>query len=116
MAAGRELGDELRKVYARRLRGDRLDRHQFHQAFNTLIRQVSSRGEPVCIYGEMVNLLVERQLPEAALELEELWNELSRHHTFTLYSGYSDPALASINHTRDSFARICAAHSHVIAS
>lgn len=95
---------------------NRLDRHQFHSGFNTLIRQASSRGEPVCIYGEMVNLLVERHLPDAALELEELWNELSRHHTFTLFCGYSDPALARINHTRDTFARICGVHSYVIPS
>ncbi|HEY5808227.1 MAG TPA: MEDS domain-containing protein [Povalibacter sp.] len=96
--------------------GNRLDPQQFHKAFNTLVRQASSRGEPVCIYGEMVNLLVERNQAEMAIELEELWNELSRHHTFTLFCGYSDPALASVNHTRETFARICATHSHVIAS
>lgn len=64
------------------------DREQFHNDCGLLIRQVSARGQPVRFYGEMVDLLVEQGRPAAAIELEELWNELSRHHNFYMFCTY----------------------------
>jgi DNA polymerase III alpha subunit (gram-positive type) len=94
--------------------GNHCDGHKFHQAFDTLMRQASSRGEPVRIYGEMVNLLVEQDLPEAAIQIEELCNELSRHHSFSMFCGYSADALANTDQARTAAAYICAVHSDVI--
>ena len=67
---------------------DGIDPERFHRQFNLLISQVSSRGQPVRIFGEMVSLLAEQGEPAAAIELEELWNELSRQHHFTLFCSY----------------------------
>ena len=64
------------------------DRERFHNDCGLLIRQVSARGQPVRFYGEMVDLLVEQGRPAAAIELEELWNELSRHHNFHMFCTY----------------------------
>lgn len=65
-----------------------IDRERFHRQFNLLLSQVSSRGQPVRIFGEMVSLLAEQGRSAAAIELEELWNELSRHHHFNLFCSY----------------------------
>lgn len=65
-----------------------INQERFHRQMNLLLSQTSSRGQPVRIFGEMVSLLVEQGEPTAAIELEELWNELSRQHHFTLFCSY----------------------------
>jgi hypothetical protein len=65
-----------------------IDRERFHRHFNLLVSQAAARGQPVRIFGEMVSLLAEQGHPAAAIELEELWNELSRHRHFTLFCSY----------------------------
>jgi hypothetical protein len=65
-----------------------IDQERFHRQFNQLMSQAAARGQPVRIFGEMVSLLVEQGHPAAAIQLEELWNELSRHHSFTLFCSY----------------------------
>jgi hypothetical protein len=65
-----------------------IDRMRFHQRADQLLRQASARGQPVRIFGEMVVLLVGQNRPEDAIELEELWNELSRQHNFSLFCTY----------------------------
>lgn len=65
-----------------------VDRERFHRQFNELIRQAAARGQPVRIFGEMVSLLAEQGHPASAIQLEELWNELSRYHNFSLFCSY----------------------------
>lgn len=68
--------------------GNGIDQERFHRQFNQLLSQVSARGQPVRIFGEMVSLLAEQGHPAAAIQLEELWNELSRQHNFSLFCSY----------------------------
>lgn len=91
----------------------RCDRECFHRMLDTLMRQASSRGEPVRAYGEMVGLLIEDGLPETAIELEELWNELTREQELMLFCGYSADASAALSCTAWAKERLCAVHSHV---
>lgn len=65
-----------------------LDRERFHNDCGLLVRQASARGQPVRLFGEMVDLLVEQGRPAAAIQLEELWNELSRHYNFQIFCSY----------------------------
>lgn len=65
-----------------------VDHDRFHRQFNLLVSQAAARGQPVRIFGEMVSLLAEQGHPDAAIELEELWNELSRVRHFTLFCSY----------------------------
>lgn len=69
---------------------DGIDQERFHRQMNQLLSQVNSRGQPVRIFGEMVSLLAEQGCATAAIELEELWNELSRYHHFTLFCSYKE--------------------------
>lgn len=69
--------------------GGGVHRERFHHQFGMLMQQAAARGQPVRLFGEMVSLLAEQGSPAAAIELEELWNELSRTHSFTLFCSYN---------------------------
>ncbi len=90
------------------------DRPRFHQSFDTLIRQCSSRGKPVRIYGEMCDLLLSDGLLDAALEVEDWWNELSRGHEISTLCGYSQAALAALPDPTRSSERIRIRHNHAV--
>jgi KaiC/GvpD/RAD55 family RecA-like ATPase len=63
---------------------------EFHRSFGQLISLAASGGKQVRIVGEMVTLLAEQGEADAVIQLEELWNDLSRVHSFTLYCVYAD--------------------------
>ena len=51
----------------------------------------SFKGSPrgaLRAYGEMVSVLWQDGNPEAAIKVEEYWNDLARLHPFTLFCGY----------------------------
>jgi signal transduction histidine kinase len=83
------------------------DRARFHASLGALIAQLSDRGEPLHVYGELVDILIERGNAEGALRLEQLWNELAREKTFTILCGYR---LGSLAGDIDCLERICAQH------
>ena len=61
---------------------------EFHRSLGQLIALASSGGRKVRIVGEMVALLAEQGEGNAVIQLEEMWNDLSRDHPFTLYCVY----------------------------
>ncbi|HEV2011256.1 MAG TPA: ATP-binding protein [Candidatus Limnocylindria bacterium] len=63
-------------------------------------------------FGEMVALLWADGRREAALRLEELWNELARNHSFALVCGYPMSAFGA-HHDHEAFAAISATHTQV---
>jgi len=87
----------------------RPDRERFHRIVGLLVAQAASRGAPVRIYGEMVSLLARKGLYQLVLDLEELWNELTREQDFMLFCGYPRVALDS-----QLVDRISAIHSDVV--
>lgn len=78
-----------------------------------LTRAWSSGAPRVATFGEMVALLWADGLPEAALHLESLWDDLVRTQAFDLQCAYP---LHLFGHADDGelLERICAAHAHVI--
>jgi signal transduction histidine kinase len=67
----------------------------------------------VAAFGEMVALLVADGNPEAAVELEQLWNELAHAHEFYLHCAYPMHAFAREDGTRR-IGMVCAEHARVI--
>ena len=88
-----------------------IDQQRFHRQFNLLISQAGSRGQPVRIFGEMVSLLAEQGRPAMAIQLEELWNELSRQHHFSLFCSYKESPFTENPRYRKLLHSI---HSHVV--
>lgn len=95
------------------------DRDRFFATLEpVLLDAKSSLGPGVSFpiaFGEMVALLWADGKREAALRLEQLWNELARRHSFALRCAYP---LDDFAHPDEDllFGQIHAAHNHVLSS
>jgi PAS domain S-box-containing protein len=67
----------------------------------------------VALFGEMVALLWEQGRPEAALMLEQLWNQIAHSHSFSLVCAYPLNNFYREEH-REAFLKICDEHSAVL--
>ena len=72
-----------------------------------------ARRKRVRLYGEMVDVLWRDGQQQAAIRLEELWNDLGRARPFSLLCAYVMGNFFKEAHG-ESFARICGAHDHVV--
>ena len=91
----------------------RIDGAAFDRVIGGLIRQAGSGGRPVRAYGEIVALLWADGLVNAAIQLEEMWTELGRAHSFSLFCGYPAGSVTGDGHL-DAFAAVCRLHSEVV--
>lgn len=66
----------------------------------------------VVAFGEMVGLLWAEGKPEAAIQLEQLWNDLGQQYAFSLRCGYPMPGFCG-NELAESLLQICAEHTSV---
>jgi len=89
----------------------------FKEVVGVLVEGVAARtgGElrHVAAFGEMVALLWAEGKPEAAIRLEELWNDLARTHSFSLRCAYPMSGFCREEHG-DLLLKICDQHSNVI--
>lgn len=90
------------------------DRQTFVQTVTSVLERVRAVGfGKIRLYGEMVNLLWERDALEAAVRLEELWNELLAVERLPLLCAYRIDNFDRYAH-RHALAPIGKTHSHVI--
>jgi signal transduction histidine kinase len=93
------------------------DEQQFAEVIGALVRQTRTKAEGkeqrLAVFGEMVALLWSEGRPEAALRVEQLWNELGRTHAFSLHCGYRLSDFHREDHA-DAFLKICQEHSGVV--
>jgi hypothetical protein len=100
----RETLDALRPA-------DHFDVAEFHRRMGGLISLAATGGKQVRIVGELVTLLAEGGEGDAVIQLEELWNDLSRDYPFTLYCPYPIYVFESALDSKHRSA-IRALHSH----
>jgi hypothetical protein len=93
--------------------GGRLDRDAFDRVVGGLIRRAGQQGRPVRAYGEMVTLLWEAGLVNAAVQLEELWDALGLRYAFSLFCGYPASSVSGDGHL-EAFAEVCRLHHSVV--
>src|SRR3954463_4382114 len=86
----------------------------FHALIGNVIAKLRLQYPRVRAYGEMVDLLWRRGEREAAIRLEEFWNDLAGLQTFSLLCAYYLDNLdqAAYSGPLDC---ICRVHSHLIA-
>src|SRR5579864_4608779 len=93
------------------------DAKLFNEVIGSVITQASavarSEHSRLAVFGEMVALLWQQGNSKAVIELERLWNELGRSHSFFLRCGYPLGAFDREEH-RESFSKICSEHHSVI--
>jgi hypothetical protein len=88
------------------------DPASFWQAISPLLRQAAKTGRPVRIFGEMVALLWDADLFDAAIEVEAMWNELGTQYRFSLLCAYpARPATGT--RQLDALTEVCHAHTRV---
>ncbi|MGH2450077.1 MAG: MEDS domain-containing protein [Candidatus Limnocylindria bacterium] len=81
---------DAKEALSRFMRDGRPDRASFIELVGGAIAQARPRARYPIVraFGEMVAVLWAAGQRDAALELEELWNELIGHHPFSLMCGY----------------------------
>jgi len=93
------------------------DGELFHQVVGGLVAQCRLSGRTnqskLAAFGEMVALLWAEGKAEAAIRLEQLWNELARVHSFHLHCAYPISYFRDERHA-ELLEKVCAEHSHVI--
>jgi len=87
--------------------------HAFREVIGGLIADLRLRHPTVRAYGEMVDVLWQRGEREAAIRLEEYWNELGQLQTFTLFCAYRlDPLDGALY--GGPLESVCRVHSRLI--
>lgn len=110
---GRYLALDAEDTLASFMRNGKPDAALFQEVIGGTIAKVVARGERrrIAAFGEMVALLWAAGTPEAAIDLEQMWNDLSTRYDFALCCAY--PMKSFGNGHAASFMKICAQHSHV---
>jgi hypothetical protein len=95
--------------------GGHPDRDLFETNVGRVLDRIArGRGHvQIRAYGEMVDVLWKEGRPEAAIELEILWNKLALKHTFSLLCGYS---MGNFYKQADQYHDVCSQHTHVFDS
>ena len=89
------------------------DWETFHSLIGGRIAAMRLRFPQVRAYGEGVNVLWQRGERDAALRLEQFWNDLARLQTFSLLCGYCIDNLDPRAYAGP-LERICEVHTHLI--
>ena len=104
---------DARETLERFMSGVLPDEETFYSVIGRAIEQRRNGGGRIRAYGEMVDLLWRDGNPDAAIRLEELWNDIAGHYDFSLLCAYP---MGNFQSESDStgFDAICARHSHVV--
>ena len=114
---GRYVLLDARNTLEKFLRGGAPDESLFTATLGPLLQQLSrpnqNEASRITAYGEMVALLWAEGKPEAAVKLEQLWNELAKDYPLFLLCSYPLNRFDMASHA-DFFRRICSEHSDVV--
>jgi hypothetical protein len=83
----------------------------FDAAIGQPVRALAAKGR-LSIYGEMVDVLAQRDEVDAAIALEDMWNTLAQSTSFRLLCGYSSAHFVS-RRAEVRLSDVCRAHTHV---
>jgi signal transduction histidine kinase/ActR/RegA family two-component response regulator len=89
------------------------DAGRFSEVIGGIVAKAEAGRGRVRIFGEMVALLWAEENYDAAIRLEELWNELHKTHPFTLFCAYPMQGFGGEGHARG-LGDVCTTHARVI--
>lgn len=115
LASGQLLMFDARTTLSRFMVDGMPDAEKFRELLDGALREARKDAHEtrrVRAYGEMVDLLWKEGNSNAAIRLEELWNEASAENSFELLCAY---AMGSFYREGDQerFLHVCSSHSHV---
>lgn len=88
------------------------DRDRFFAVAGGLAEKASQNSQPIRVYGEMVALLWESGNKEAVIRLENLWNQLTKKYSLSLYCAYPELHFITYKEVLD---EIKDCHKHAVA-
>jgi signal transduction histidine kinase len=110
----RYIAVDAAETLAKFMRDEWPDADLFTEVIGSFLEQAAGRKTGrIAAFGEMVALLWAQGNAEAAVRLEQLWNDLARTYPLSLRCAYPMANFNREDHG-DSFLKICAEHSHVI--
>jgi signal transduction histidine kinase/CheY-like chemotaxis protein len=86
---------------------------RFKELMGGIIASVTDGRTRISAFGEMVALLWAEGNHDAAIQLEELWNDLQNAHSFSLFCAYPLNCLGGQRYTEPT-SSVCRVHSRVI--
>lgn len=86
---------------------------RFQTVMSAVISSVTDGRSRIRAFGEMVAVLWAEGNYDAALQLEQLWNDLQKSHSFSLFCAYPIGGFGGEQFV-DSALHVCSAHSRVI--
>ena len=104
---------DAEETLARFMAGGMPEWRSFHQAMGGVIAELRLHYGAVRAYGEMVDVLWQRGEREAAIRLEDYWNELGKLQTFSLFCAYRMDPLDSAVYGGP-LESVCRVHSHLV--
>ena len=111
---GRYFTLEATEVLSRFVQDGHLDRVRFSEVVGGVVERAAAssrhRDRRVVAFGEMVALLSAEGKAEVALELGQMWNELTRSHAFSLRCAHPMAEFDGSEHA-DTFPQIFEGHS-----
>ncbi len=119
VAAARARGSYLALDASETIRGfmvaDRPDPAGFWQKITPLLQQAAGGGRPIRVFGEMVSLLWDAGLVDAAIEVEVMWNEVADQYPFSLLCAYPQQSVICAHHL-DALTEVCRIHTEAIGA
>lgn len=92
------------------------DRERFVAEVEKLLyraeRAAEAKEKRVVVFGEMVSVLWGLKEYEAAIRLEQFWNDMARTHFFHLHCAYPIRGFKELQ--SEHYSRVCAEHSVVV--
>jgi signal transduction histidine kinase len=114
---GRYIALDAAKTLAKFTRNGQPDPDAFAVTIGAVLGRAAAaakgQGSRVVAFGEMVALLWADGNVDAAIKLEQLWNDLARQHAFSLRCAYPITGFRDETHAAP-FLKICSEHSAVI--
>jgi excisionase family DNA binding protein len=110
--AGRFVSLDAADTLARFMVDGSPDPGRFRDVVGGVVTRAARGRSRVRAFGEMVALLWAEGSRDAAVALEDLWNDLRTHHSFILQCAYPMDGFSADEAT--AFGDVCACHSSVI--
>ena len=92
-----------------------IDEGRFRDLIGAQVASMTEIWRPLRIhgFGDMVDVLSARNMCDAAIELERLWDDLAQRHGFALYCAYDSRRFAHKD-DRGAFDAICSHHGVIL--
>lgn len=113
IARGQLVFADAQHSLERFMRNGSPDWTDFHAAIGGAIAELRLQFPAVRAYGEMVDILWQQGARDAAIKLEEYWNELAKLQTFSLFCAYFMDTLDAQSYGGP-LECLCRVHTHLI--